>query len=148
MTFDAFQIPKYYYDILNPELAANCGHACHSPGLKHTQFGQNISKTYFQGTLKSFQNSNVKKITNSVLLYFICITKTTKSWIAFEQIRFWNFIQLRCCSLFWIPSESMRWMLSSWSWCREKHLYPNFSYFLIWREKIFRQVIFGEFTRL
>ena len=82
-----------------------------------------------------------------MLLYFICITMTTKSWIAFELRRLWRFIQLKCCSLFRVTSESIRWMLTSWSRCRGKHLYPNIWFFLIWPTNIFKAGYFRGIYR-
>ena len=65
----------------------------------------------------------------------------------FGTVSFLAFLTIVCCSLFWVTSDSMRWIFSTGIWCREKHLFPNIRYFFQWRTKNFSLAIFRELAR-
>ena len=96
-----------------------------------------VSISFFVN-MSAFSTKSTKKWRNShnyhvIIFYIIYVDNLIEN--IFRAVSFLHFVQLKSCSLFWVTSDSIRWIFSTGIWCREKHLYSNILHFFERRAK-------------
>ena len=64
-----------------------------------------------------------------IIFYLIYVDHLIEN--IFRTVSFLTFLTIECCSLFWVTSDSMRWIFSTGIWCRDKYLFPNIPHFCV-----------------
>ena len=112
--------------------------------LKWTSNMRWISVHALSGIISCGMRNHKKKWRNLnnyhvIIFYLIYVDHLIEN--IFRTVSFVTFRTIECCSLFWVTSDSMRWIFSTGIWCREKHLFPKIPFFARHSKKL---EIFGN----
>ena len=103
-----------------------------------------ICPLFRQNPQKKWRNSHNYHV---IIFYIIYVDNLIEN--IFRAVSFFlHFVQLKSCSLFWVTSDSIRWIFSTGIWCREKHLYSNILHFFERRAKKFSLASSRKIPRL